>query len=127
MAGFDSTVVTPTPWVGFEEKSAKEFIVHHIETYVDGAVRLRRAKNKRTGSCSFGPVLAKKPFLRVTTGRQNIYKYRIDTLPDGSQQFILLVANPKVVAVTTKKQTQGIRKKKAAKKGTAEGGSGEVK
>lgn len=127
MADFDSIVVTPTPFVGFEKKSDKEFIVHHIATFVDGAVRLRRAKNKRTGSCSFGPVLAEKPFLRVSTGRQNCYTYRIDTLPDGSQQFVLMVTNPKVVAVGTKRRTQGARKKKAAKKDAAEGGAGEVK
>lgn len=130
MSDLDSIVVTPTLFVGFERKSENEFIVHHIPHMVDGAVRLRRSKNKRTGSCSFGPVLAQKPFLRVSTGRQNHYKYHIDTLADGSQQFVLVVQNPKVVAVGTKAtKARATRKKKAAKSGTGavEGGAGEVK
>lgn len=130
MADFDSVVVTPTLFVGFERKSENEFIIHHIPNLVDGAVRLRRAKNKRTGSCSFGPVLAQKPFLRVSTGRQNHYKYRIDNLSDGSQQFVLVVENPKVVVVGTKaKKAKATRKKKAAKSGggAVEGGAGEVR
>lgn len=128
MAAFDSIVVTPTPFVGFEKKSEKEFIVHHIPTLVDGAVRLRRSKTKRTGSCSFGPILAEKPFLRVSTGRQNLYKYRIDTLPNGSQQFVLLIANPKVVAVATKaKKATGKKKASKSGAGAVEGGAGEVR
>jgi hypothetical protein len=116
MSAFDSTVVTPSLFVGFEELSAKEIIVHHVDTAVPGStVRLRRAKNKRTGSCSFGPVIASTPFLRVARGRQNRYPYRIDDLEDGTQRFVLLLDKPKVVPVPTRvRKAAATRKRKAA-------------
>jgi hypothetical protein len=116
MAAFDSTVVTPSLFAGFEELSEKEIIIHHIDTAVPGStVRLRRSKNKRTGTCSFGPVLAGTPFLRVAKGRQNRYQYRIDDLDDGTQRFVLLIDKPVVVLVPARvRKAAATRKKKAA-------------
>lgn len=116
MSAFDSVVATPTPYVGYEPLSETEIIVHHIETLVKGAVRIRRSKNKRTGTCSFGPVLAETPYLRVAKGRQNQYKYRIDDLPDGTQRFVLLIKKPTVVPVDPRHaKAAATRRARAAK------------
>lgn len=117
MADFDSVVVTPTPFVGFEPLTETEIIIHHIPTLITGAIRLRRSKNKRTGTCSFGPVLAENPHLRVGTGRQNAFKYRIDTLEDGAKRFVLLIAKPDVLPTPERsRKAAATRKQKRAAK-----------
>jgi hypothetical protein len=105
LAGLDGTATVKTDFLGFEPlDDANRYAVDHVIKGTDGAVALKRSKSERTGSVSFGPVLADRPDLKVEKGRLRMIPWTID--PD-SGRFILELAQEENIPApvrTTKKK-----------------------
>jgi hypothetical protein len=114
LATFDKTVVTPTEAVGFKILSEKEVALFFVQPGSENSVPFKRSKNKRTGTCSFSPIVARRPYLRVPKGRQMRYPFRLDTPTNGTPVFVLIVANAKPALPQNNGRKNTSRKKKQA-------------
>ncbi|HLO03032.1 MAG TPA: hypothetical protein VK191_07995 [Symbiobacteriaceae bacterium] len=103
MAAFHSTVDTPDVAVAYDILSDDE-VALIFAPKGDDTVLLRRSNTLRTGTCSFRTIIQLMPELRNVRGKQNRYPYRIDTLEDGSQRFVLLVGEGRPTPVATRQR-----------------------
>jgi hypothetical protein len=114
MATFDKTVVTPTEAVGYEILSETEIAIYFVEPGTDQSVSFTRPANKRTGRCSFTPILTtQRSYLKVSTGRVNRFPFRLDVPMGGTPRFVIVIKKPKI-ARTNKGKSKALAKKKAA-------------
>ncbi|HLO04696.1 MAG TPA: hypothetical protein VK191_16445 [Symbiobacteriaceae bacterium] len=111
LSAFVSTVEMPTIAIGFKWLSAVELALYFVKPNPPRTIPFRFSDSKRTGSFPFTPFLIERPILRASAGKQNQYAYRVDTLDDGTKQFVLLLSNPLVEPVVE-------RQRRGAKKGT---------
>lgn len=110
MATLDRTTPVPTEAVGYEILSDDEIAIYFVEPGTDQSVDLKRPDNKRTGRCSFTPILIKRPFLKVRSGRVNRFPFRLDLSMGAAPRFVISIARPKV----RRSKSKGSSKKQPA-------------
>lgn len=89
LIGLESSIARPTDWLVFDERDGQTYALHFLPHKVPGAVHLRRSKSRTTALFGAGPLLAKRPDLRVADGRIREIPYTL-ALSEGEYPLFLL-------------------------------------